>query len=490
MSSSIEGGRSPRGLRTSVGYLAAAGLVEYGLQILLPIVLVRYLDPGEFADYRLLWLLAATGLAIAPFFLPQALFTFVPGATVEERRVLVGNTMLFVTVAGALTGIGFSAWNPMLPSLVRSLGQYAPAGSFFLALWIIGSLLDVLPTVDGRARLQAAATIGIAMIRTALLGCAAVMTGSVQVVIWAMCLTAILKVVVLCYYTFQVTPGGSVSGVRLWGLVRYALPFAIANALFLLRVQADQWVVVGMLSAKDFAIISIASVVIPLSNLVRQPINNSLLPQIAKSLGRNDKESAIQLMSRGYLTTGIVLLPLLGLIFVSADQLVEIVYTSQYRDAAPIMRVYLIGQVATAFASGHLLPVFQKGRESATISAVCLVATVVVGLLCVPFLGLIGAAIGSTVTLLLGEAWAVWVVVRTLGVPAARVLNVGVFVRSLVAVAAAVMALHVVQKYEMDLHVSAQVILHSVTYVLIWLLSCRVLGLESVIRGVVGRRHV
>jgi len=181
-------------------------LVEYGLQILLPIVLVRYLDPGEFADYRLLWLLAATGLAIATFFLQQALFTFVPGATVEERRVLVGNTMLFVTVAGALTGIGFSAWNPMLPSLVRSLGQYAPAGSFFLALWIIGSLLDVLPTVDGRARLQAAATIGIAMIRTALLGCAAVMTGSVQVVIWAMCLTAILKVVVLCYYTFQVTP--------------------------------------------------------------------------------------------------------------------------------------------------------------------------------------------------------------------------------------------------------------------------------------------
>jgi len=195
-------------------------------------------------------------------------------------------------------------------------------------------------------------------------------------------------------------------------------------------------------------------------------------------------------MSRGYLTTGIVLLPLLGLVFVSADQLVEIVYTSQYRDAAPIMRVYLIGQVATAFASGHLLPVFKKGRESATISAVCLVATVVVGLLCVPFLGLIGAAIGSTVTLLLGEAWAVWVVVRTLGVPAARVLNVGVFVRSLVAVAAAVMALHVVQKYEMDLHVSAQLILHSVTYVLIWLVSRRVLGLESVIRGVVGRRHV
>jgi hypothetical protein len=43
------------------------------LQLGVPVILVRYLTKEEFGDYRLMWLVAQTGLILFPLFLPQSL---------------------------------------------------------------------------------------------------------------------------------------------------------------------------------------------------------------------------------------------------------------------------------------------------------------------------------------------------------------------------------------------------------------------------------
>ena len=47
--------------------LGAAKSVDYAIQFLLPVVLVRTLDPESFGHYRLLWLVVGTVLMLASF---------------------------------------------------------------------------------------------------------------------------------------------------------------------------------------------------------------------------------------------------------------------------------------------------------------------------------------------------------------------------------------------------------------------------------------
>jgi O-antigen/teichoic acid export membrane protein len=111
---------------------------------------------------------------------------------------------------------------------------------------------------------------------------------------------------------------------------------------------------------------------------------------------------------------GLLLLPVVGAMFALAPELVEIVYTSRYLQAAPIMQVYLIGMMMNVFAVGHVLPALDKGRFAAFNSACCLIASVIFSIIGVLHWGLIGAAFGSVLTLAISELWSLRVIARTL----------------------------------------------------------------------------
>ena len=90
------------GVRRKAGFLATAGLLEYVLQLGVPVILVRYLTKQEFGDYRLMWLVAQTGLILFPLFLPQSLFYFLPRTAPGTRPKLVGNTFAsFFAIGGS-----------------------------------------------------------------------------------------------------------------------------------------------------------------------------------------------------------------------------------------------------------------------------------------------------------------------------------------------------------------------------------------------------
>ncbi len=54
--------------------LGVARGFEYAIQVLLPVVLVRCLDPEAFGQYRLLWLVVGTVMAGATLAMPASLY--------------------------------------------------------------------------------------------------------------------------------------------------------------------------------------------------------------------------------------------------------------------------------------------------------------------------------------------------------------------------------------------------------------------------------
>jgi O-antigen/teichoic acid export membrane protein len=103
-------------------------------------------------------------------------------------------------------------------------------------------------------------------------------------------------------------------------------------------------------------------------------------------------------------------------LFAVTPELIQIIYTSKYVEAVPVMHIYLIGMMMNVCAVGHILPALNKGRFAAANSACCLVISIVCSIIGASRWGLIGAAFGSVFTFIISELWSLKVVARTLGV--------------------------------------------------------------------------
>jgi O-antigen/teichoic acid export membrane protein len=433
------------GIRRKAGFLAAGGLLENAVQMALPVILVRHLTKQEFGDYRLIWLVAATGLILFPLFLPQSLFYFLPRAAPGTRPKLVGNTFASLFALAGLSVLLLVVLMPVLPGSIAGLQRYSPLVQIFAGTWILASILDVFPNADGRAEWQACATVGLAILRAAALSGAAVASGDVGWVLVAMCGVAMVKVgIAIAYALFAAQETGLGFDPQLARMqLNYSLPFAVAQGLFALRVQADQWVVAANFSNTAFALISIASMVTLVGTLTRQPLNVALLPKINSLVGEGKLDDARALIQKGYLLLGLVLPPVLGLLISTAGELVELIYTREYLGAVPLMRIYLVGDIATVFAAGHLLHVFGFGRPAAIVGAITLLLSIALSILGLQFFGLAGSVAGSTTSLVLWECWSLYKVAKALGTSIAQLIRLDQTWKVIVVVAVGVLVVHI-----------------------------------------------
>jgi O-antigen/teichoic acid export membrane protein len=352
------------------------------------------------------------------------------------------------------------------------LQRHSPLVQIFVGTWILASILDVLPNADGRAEWQACATVGLAILRVAALSGAAVASGDVGWVLVAMCGVAMVKVgIALAYALFAAQETGLGFDGQLARIqLKFSLPFAVAEGFFALRVQADQWVVAANFSNTAFALISIASIVLVVGQLIRNPLRDALNPSISSLVGNGQLDDARALIQKGYLVLGLMLPPLLGLLFSTADEVVELIYTHEFLGAAPLMRIYLLGQMATVFAAGHLLQVFGFGRPAAIVGAITLLLSIALSLLGLQFFGLAGAVAGSTASLVLWECWALNKVAKALGTSIAQMIRLDQAWKVIVVVAVGVLVVHILCS-GLDTSVFVRLVVKSSVFVIAVLLG-------------------
>lgn len=426
------------GLRAGVLGLGFAGAVEYATQLLVPVVLVRTLSVSEFGEYRILWMLLGTALALFPLFIPNTLFYFVPRSLGAQRGVLLRNTLAILGVASVFATL--ATWAVIAAGL-HSLAALSPLSvpiAVLAGAWVMTSLWDTMPSADGRLILQALSRIALAALRTVLICGFAYWQGSFAAVLTAILLACGLKLALTLAYAgapaLAARGGWGEAGAQL----RYAIPFALGSGLFLMRAQADQWVVTLNFEPTAVALTGTAAVVLGFSSVLRQPVMQGVLPHFSRRVADGDMGSAADLMAAGYRAMAIVFLPALGFLFALARDLVELVYTANYLGAVPLMRVYLIGQIAGCYAAGYLMAPVNRGRAAALISAGALVLSIALSWIGAQRFGLIGAVIGSTVAVYLAESGTLLVVRMALGQPLARLIDARVSLVMLGAVVAAV----------------------------------------------------
>jgi O-antigen/teichoic acid export membrane protein len=399
--------------------LTLSGSVEFALQFAIPMIFVRNLDAEAFGEYRLLWLMASTALALAPAFMPQSLFYFLPRADEATRRAYIGNVLAYLSIAAVIVALLTSSLNPLLPANVgRLFADSHGISSLFLGCWMVVSLMFVLPTSEGRINWQAGNDIALSVLRTVLLASAAIFTHELAWVMAALLFEAVARIVMLGVY-LATRPGGGRVTARAAPLVaqmRYAVPFAVGNGLFLLRSQSDQWIVASTLTPALFGLFSISAVFLPIAALIRQPVSNAMMPRLNKAFADGQFDDIRRLFQKSSTATTLMLVPLAGALMCVAHELVQVVYTGRYTGAVPVMQIYLVWMMLQGCAAGYVLPALNRGRFAVINNGCCLAISIACSWLGARHYGLPGAACGSVVSFAISELWSLAVVARVLGV--------------------------------------------------------------------------
>src|SRR5258705_1456669 len=111
--------------------LGAANAIDYALQFLVPVVLVRFLDNAAFGQYRLLGLAVGTVMAVVTMAVPGSLYYFLPRSEGAAKRLYINQALVFLAAAGLIPAWAGGSWNSWLPGKMRGLGQDQAVGPRF-----------------------------------------------------------------------------------------------------------------------------------------------------------------------------------------------------------------------------------------------------------------------------------------------------------------------------------------------------------------------
>jgi O-antigen/teichoic acid export membrane protein len=410
------------GLARRAVSLGAANAFDYAFQFLLPVVLVRCLDTEAFGQYRLLWLAVGTVMAIVTMAMPGSLYYFLPRSEGATKRLYINQALLFLAVCGLIGGWAVSSWNPWLPEKMRDLAQHDAVVPLFVLLWLVASLLDLLPTAEERVMWQAKATIGLAALRAVALSLAAYLTRELGPVLLVLLAFVAFKVALLLGYVAQYH--GLRGPLLRWRAfsdqLMYAAPIGAAGALYGLRLQGDQWVAATLFSVGMFASFSIATIIVSPVQLCRQSVFHAFLPSMSRLQAAGDITGMLQLNSRANVMIGALVLPLLAFAFVFTEEVVTIIYTAAYVDAAPVMRVCIVGFAALVFDLTSIMLLLRQGAFMMRVGVVVLILSVTLSWFSAHAYGLAGAAAGSVTAIYVEYIVALRRVAVRTGIPLRR----------------------------------------------------------------------
>ena len=410
------------GLKRRALSLGMIKAFDQAMQFLLPVVLVRCLDAATFGEYRLLWLIVGTLIGVATLNMAGTLFFFLPRSDPGRKRLYVHQTMLFLAATGVVCGLLVSPLNPLLPEAARELTKYGALVPAFIAVWFAALLLEYLPTIDEKIGWAAAATITVSLVRVVLLAAGAWFTGEMRVMLWLLVAAAALKLGLLFFYVRR-----HHGLARPWfdrgvfsSQFRHSAPMGLSAALYGLRGQSDQWVAATLFSLHSFAAFSIAAILGQVVNLFRNSVLEAFLPSMSRMHAAGELGGMMDMNARANVLVAGLLYPMLGFVFVYAEDIVTLVYTASYLDAAPVMRVYALGMVMLAVEVGSLLLLMRQGPYAIGVNAVALALSVTASLAGALHFGLWGAAVGSILALALDRALTLRRIAVQAGIPLRR----------------------------------------------------------------------
>jgi len=375
---------------------------------LVPLVLVRHLDPAAFGTYKQVFLIYATLFGIAQLGMAESLYYFLPHEPRHAGR-FVANSLLVLLGAGLLC-LGLLVI--LAPAAARAMNNPALADPLallgvFLALMLVSNVLEIAMTARGRFLLAASSFAGFELLRSILFIAPVLLFGSVKALLAGAALFATLRVIAAVAWLWR--EYGSELRIDLALLrmqIAYALPFAAAVLVYILQENFHQYAVSSRFDAAVFAVYAVGCLQIPLVDFLSTSVSSVMMLRMAedRAAGRIDR-----VLPHWHDTTrklALLFCPMVGLLLVNARAIIHVLFTERFLASAPILMLWSLAFLAAILQIDGVLRVYADTRFL-LIMNLCRLGLVL--LLIHPFLGMFGlpgAVMVTLVALFSGKAMA------------------------------------------------------------------------------------
>jgi hypothetical protein len=161
----------------------------------------------------------------------------------------------------------------------------------------------------------------------------------------------------------------------------------------------------------------VAAVLSPLVLIFRRSVLEAFVPRMSRLKAAATCRGMLELNSRGNVLVGMVVYPSLAFVFAFAEDLVTLVYTAAYLEAAPVMRVYIVGVAIMVVELTSVLLLLRQGSFALGVNTLALIVSAAASWTLAGWVGLAGAAGGSVLAIIVDRLISLRRISLYVGVP-------------------------------------------------------------------------
>jgi O-antigen/teichoic acid export membrane protein len=384
-----------RGMAHQAAVLAVSRIANYGLMIISPLILVRFLTVTDFGRYREFLLYASLLQTVAAFSITESLLYFVPHHPGSVWRVVRATAGLVAAVSVAVVAT-FLAIDILLPGGL--VGPYLVPVVVYVLLYVNLDWWEPLWIAMSRPQWVLVYSGGRLMARMLVVVCVAVLTRNVSAIIVSLIVVEALRLAgaFVAWTALDRSRREPPIDFIVRDQVRFCLPYGFSTVLVTLTRNLGNLVIVKYLGVAALAQLTVGSYGDPIIVAIRNSITEVLLPELVRRV-RHSREEALRLFHRTTTINCVLLFPAAVLVAWYAEPLILTLFGSKYRPAIPVLQWYALLIVRSCFDFSPLIRAVNKTNWFIGISIVDLLVNGLALVVLLPLTGIVGAIIAQNV---------------------------------------------------------------------------------------------
>jgi O-antigen/teichoic acid export membrane protein len=403
--------------------LSISRIANYGLMIISPVILVRFLTVGDFGRYREFLLYASVLQSVATFAIPDSQLYFIPVHPGSIWRVVRETNFLTAVVSSLVIG-GFLLLDVVMGGGL--VGPYLLPVVVYVVLFVNIDFWEPFWLAIHRPLPVFVYTAGRLTARMIVVVCAAVLTTDVMTIIWSLIGLESLRITVSALMWRKMDKAAQeppLVHIRRDQL-RFCIPMGLATLLFLASRNLGNVVVAKALGAVALAQLTIGSYGEPVLLALRNSISTALLPELVRRI-TGSREEALLLWKRATVVNCALMFPAAVILAWYAEPLVIKVFGANYRPAIPILQIYGFVMVRACFDFSPLLRAINRTRPIVTGNLAAVIAAGLSLVFLLPVAGVVGAIISVVISNFVEAVYLGWSACRLYEVSVAQIVPWG-----------------------------------------------------------------
>lgn len=387
-------------LRSQSFYLFAGKVLAFAVQFLVPILLVRTLTKSEFGLYRLALTISYTLIPILQMGLNSSLYYFYPISKEKKTQLLIQTFYLLLSIGSMALLIYLTTYRVIDKNFASAIRHPVVFPlSLMIYFLLISTIIEHIFILETKAILNAFYLVAEQIVRCFFIIVPVFYYRTAYHALWGLVGFAMLRsALFLFYFAYNYKNPFKIKDTHfIFQQIRYSIPIASGNMLGEIGRKIDRFIVSGLVGVTNFATYSVATVSVPLINLFFNSIFRVAMPKLSSYGAVGDKKSAKILWHNIVYKASLVTIP--GLIFfeIMAEQIITILFTSQYIDSVVPYRILLLSLLFQMTGYGLISRAFNKTRVYIKAGIIMLIVGVILGIVLTKLYGIIGAAISAVV---------------------------------------------------------------------------------------------